>query len=89
MDDIVIDSTVSIFGVKLTNKRMSLDGVISEIILCEASEIAIAMVIFTASQGLAIYVVMRCRKYVAAKIHWKRRNNERSSSMIADGVTIE
>ncbi|PIO72274.1 hypothetical protein TELCIR_05812, partial [Teladorsagia circumcincta] len=33
-------------------------------------------VIFTASQGLAIYVVMRCRKYVAAKIYWRQRNTE-------------
>ncbi|VDL84770.1 unnamed protein product [Nippostrongylus brasiliensis] len=33
---------------------------------------------------------MRCRKYVAAKLYWRQRNNERSSSsMVADGVTIE
>ncbi|EPB69694.1 hypothetical protein ANCCEY_11219 [Ancylostoma ceylanicum] len=47
-------------------------------------------VVFTSLQGLAIYVVMRCRKYVAAKIYWKQRNMERtSSSIMADGVTIE
>ncbi|KHJ89783.1 hypothetical protein OESDEN_10385 [Oesophagostomum dentatum] len=47
-------------------------------------------IFFTASQGLAIYVVMRCRKYVAAKIYWKQRNMERTpSSIMADGVTIE
>ncbi|CAJ0595597.1 unnamed protein product [Cylicocyclus nassatus] len=47
-------------------------------------------IFFTASQGLAIYVVMRCRKYVAAKIYWKERNMDRSSpSIMADGVSIQ
>ncbi|KAK6725480.1 hypothetical protein RB195_004048 [Necator americanus] len=47
-------------------------------------------VLFTSLQGLAIYVVMRCRKYVAAKTYWKQRNMERTpSSIMADGVTIE
>ncbi|CAJ0915266.1 unnamed protein product, partial [Mesorhabditis belari] len=49
-------------------------------------------ILFTAAQGLAIYVVIRCRKYVAMKTLWKQRNAERNnntSSIIADGVTIE
>ena len=59
---------------------------------------------FTGAQGLAIYVVMRCRKYAAAKEYWRKRTAEvcfcffpsnntgllqRSSSVIADGISIE
>uniref|UniRef100_A0A1I7WIU9 7TM_GPCR_Srx domain-containing protein n=1 Tax=Heterorhabditis bacteriophora TaxID=37862 RepID=A0A1I7WIU9_HETBA len=33
-------------------------------------------ILFTSAQGLAIYIVMRCRKYVAAKEYWKARNVE-------------
>ncbi|CAD6186501.1 unnamed protein product [Caenorhabditis auriculariae] len=46
-------------------------------------------IVFTAAQGLAIYVVMRGRKYVAAKDHWKRKSNERHGSVVADGVTFD
>ncbi|CAQ76454.1 uncharacterized protein CELE_C01A2.2 [Caenorhabditis elegans] len=33
---------------------------------------------FTAAQGLAIYVVMRGRKYVAAKSFWMNKYNQRT-----------
>ncbi|CAI4221442.1 unnamed protein product [Auanema sp. JU1783] len=47
-------------------------------------------ILFTAAQGLAIYVVMRCRKYASAKGHWKKTSAERNnSSIIADGVTVD
>ncbi|CAJ0568174.1 unnamed protein product, partial [Mesorhabditis spiculigera] len=46
-------------------------------------------ILFVLAQGLAIYVVIRCRKYVDAKNHWKRRNEERQNqSAMADGVSI-
>uniref|UniRef100_A0A915ACI8 Uncharacterized protein n=1 Tax=Parascaris univalens TaxID=6257 RepID=A0A915ACI8_PARUN len=47
---------------------------------------------FTAAQGFAIYLVLRCRKYLSAKEHWKKMSKQGQNydhSIIADGVTAE
>ncbi|CAI5438599.1 unnamed protein product [Caenorhabditis angaria] len=40
---------------------------------------------FTAAQFLAIYVVMRARRYVAAKEFWQNKSNERMSPVDLEG----
>ncbi|CAB3408843.1 unnamed protein product [Caenorhabditis bovis] len=44
----------------------------------------IFQILFTSAQGLAIYVVVRGRKYVAAKNYWKNKYNERTGPMDID-----
>ncbi|KHN83195.1 hypothetical protein Tcan_04340 [Toxocara canis] len=47
---------------------------------------------FTIAQGFAIYLVLRCRKYLSAKEHWKKMSKHAPNydhSIIADGVTTE
>ncbi|VDK49316.1 unnamed protein product [Anisakis simplex] len=47
---------------------------------------------FTAAQGFAIYLVLRCRKYLSAKEHWKKISKQGPNydhSIIADGVTSD
>lgn len=37
---------------------------------------------FTIAQGFAIYLVLRCRKYLSAKEHWKKQTAEVKNSQI-------
>lgn len=49
-------------------------------------------VFFTVSQGFAIYLVLRCRKFLSAKEHWRKMSSQRATndhSIIADGVVSE
>ncbi|PAV85330.1 hypothetical protein WR25_22833 isoform A [Diploscapter pachys] len=47
-------------------------------------------ILFTSSQGLAIYVVIKARRYVNAKDFWRQKSQERNSqSIVADGVVID
>lgn len=52
----------------------------------------IFQVCFTSAQGFAIYLVLRCRKYLSAKEHWKKLSKQPPGldhSEIADGADIE
>ncbi|KAL3997811.1 putative integral membrane protein [Acanthocheilonema viteae] len=48
---------------------------------------------FTIAQGFAIYLVLRCKKYLNAKEHWKKISNQGTNntdhSIIADGVVAD
>ncbi|KAM3722102.1 Atypical chemokine receptor [Dirofilaria immitis] len=47
---------------------------------------------FTTAQGFAIYLVLRCKKYLNAKEHWKKISNQGTTtdhSIIADGVVAD